>query len=205
MKIIISESQYKKILLEERQINIVDKLKELESFFKKVVKETKNQIGLDLNFLTTWGTTIAGFVMPISDFIEGKFPEISSTELALISTGIILTYYHSNKEMLGKVLEKIKEKELVFEFDSALNVASKLKSVFLSFIESLAIPTAKISNMLAYTFLIPILPELYEVAQTGSSVDIKEIVGRSLGFLVVSFGGNFAKRLMLEIVKRFKS
>jgi len=205
MKIIISESQYKKILLEERQINIVDKLKELESFFKKVVKETKNQIGLDLNFLTTWGATIAGFVMPVSDFIEGKFPEISSTELALISTGIILTYYHSNKEMLGKVLEKIKEKELVFEFDSALDVAGKLKSVFLSFIESLAVPTAKISNMLAYTFLIPILPELYEVAQTGSSVDTKEIVGRSLAFLVVSFGGNFAKRLMLEIVKRFKS
>ena len=205
MKIIISESQYKKILLEERQNSLLGKLKDLKSFFKKVSEETKNQVGLDLNFLTTWGVTIAGFVMPISDFIEGKFPEMTSTDLSLISTGIILTYYHSNKEMLGKVLNKIKEKELVFEFDSALNVANKLKNVFLSFIESLAIPTSKISNMLAYTFLIPILPELYEAAQSGSSVDVKEIVERSLAFLVVSFGGNFAKRLMMEIVKRFKS
>ena len=130
---------------------------------------------------------------------------MSSTDLALISTGIILTYYHSNKEMLGKVLNKIKEKELVFEFDSALKVADKLKNVFLSFIESLAVPTSKISNMLAYTFLIPILPELYEAAQSGSSVDVKEMVERSLAFLSVSFGGNFAKRLMVEIVKRFKS
>jgi hypothetical protein len=106
--------------------------------------------------------------------------------------------------MLGKVLNKIKEKELVFEFDSALKVADKLKNTFLSFIDSLAIPTAKISNMLAYTFLIPILPELYEAAQSGSQVDVKEIIERSVAFLVVSFGGNFAKRLMLEIVKRFK-
>lgn len=205
MKIIISESQYKKILLEERENNLKEKLKDLKSFFKKVSEDTKNQVGLDLNFLTTWGVTIAGFVMPVSDFIEGRFPELTSTDLALISTGIILTYYHSNKKMLGTILEKIKEKELVFEFDSALKVASKLKDVFLNFIESLAIPTAKISNMLAYTFLIPILPELYEVAQTGSSVDIKEIVERSVAFLSVSFSGNLLKRMIYEIVKRFKS
>ena len=205
MKIIISESQYKKILLEERQNGLLDKLKDLKSFFKRVSEETKSQVGLDLNFLTTWGVTIAGFVKPVSEFIGGNFPEMSSTDLALLSTGIILTYYHSNKEMLSKVLNKIKEKELVFEFDSALKVADKLKNVFLSFIESLAVPTSKISNMLAYTFLIPILPELYEAAQSGGFVDVKEIVGRSLAFLGVSFGGNFVKRLMLEIVKRFKS
>jgi hypothetical protein len=205
MKIIISESQYKKILLEERQNSLLGKLKELKSFFKKVSEETKNQVGLDLNFLTTWGVTIAGFVKPVSDFIGGNFPEMSSTDLALISTGIILTYYHSNKEMLSKVLNKIKEKELIFEFDSALKVADKLKNTFLSFIDSLAIPTAKISNMLAYTFLIPILPELYEAAQSGSQVDVKEIIERSVAFLTLSFSGNLIKRLMLEIVKRFKS
>jgi hypothetical protein len=114
MKIIISESQYKKILLEERQNSLLGKLKELKSFFKKVSEETKNQVGLDLNFLTTWGVTIAGFVKPVSDFIGGKFPEMTSTDLSLITTGIILTYYHSNKEMLGKVLNKIKEMNSCF-------------------------------------------------------------------------------------------
>lgn len=205
MKIIILESQYKKILLEERQNSILNKLKDLKSFFEKVSEETKSQIGLDLNFLTTWGITIAGFVKPVSEFIGGNFPEMSSTDLSLISTGIILTYYHSNKEMLGKVLNKIKEKELVFEFDSALKVADKLKNVFSSFTESLAIPISKVSNMLAYTFLIPILPELYEAAQSGNSVDMRELIGRSLAFLAIGFGGNFTKRLMIEIVKRFKS
>jgi hypothetical protein len=107
--------------------------------------------------------------------------------------------------MLSRVLNKLKERELIFEFDSALKVADKLKNTFLSFIESLAIPTAKIANMLAYTFLIPILPELYEAAQSGSQVDVKEIIERSVAFLTLSFSGNLIKRLMLEIVKRFKS
>jgi len=205
MKIIISESQYKKILLEERQNGLLNKLKGLKSFFKKVSEETKNQVGLDLSFLTTWGVTIAGFVKPVSEFIEGNFPEMSSSDLSLIATGIILTYYHSNKEMLGKVLNKIKEKELVFEFDSALKVANKLKNVFLSFIESLAIPTSKISNMLAYTFLIPILPELYEMAQGFGDYEVTELFKRILYFVGVSVSGVFLKNLLLSIVKRFKS
>jgi hypothetical protein len=205
MKIIITESQYIKILSEEKQNNFSEKLESLKSFFDDVVNETKKQVGLDLNFLTTWGVTIAGFVKPVSDFIGGKFPELSSGDLALISTGVILTYYHSNKEMLAKVLDKIKERELIFEFDSTLKVANKLKNVFLSFIDSLAIPTAKISNMLAYTFLIPILPELYEAAQSGSPVDVKELIERGVAFLSLSFSGNLIKRLMIEIVKRFKS
>ena len=112
--------------------------------------------------------------------------------------------------MINNILKKIEKANEVQNVELEkheinLAIADKLKNVFLSFIESLAVPTSKISNMLAYTFLIPILPELYEAAQSGSSVDVKEMVERSLAFLSVSFGGNFAKRLMVEIVKRFKS
>jgi|688.fasta_scaffold14148_9 hypothetical protein len=205
MKIIITESQYKKILFESRLKSLENKVDELKDFFKKVSSESKKQIGLDLSFLTTWGVTIAGFVSPVQQYISGSFPELSSSDLALLSTGIILTYYESNKEMLGKVLEKIKEKELIFEFDKTLEVSAKLKDVFFNFINSLAIPVSKISNMLAYTFLIPLIPDLYEVAQGNKSLDIKETILRIVSFVGVSFSGVFVKRLIQEIVKRFKS
>jgi len=205
MKIIITESQYKKILFESRLKSLENKVDELKDFFKKVSSESKKQIGLDLSFLTTWGVTIAGFVSPVQQYISGSFPELSSSDLALLSTGIILTYYESNKEMLGKVLEKIKEKELIFEFDKSLEVATKLKDVFFNFVNSLAIPVSKISNMLAYTFLIPLIPDLYEVAQGVDSLNIKETILRILSFIGISFSGVFVKRLIQEIVKRFKS
>ena len=205
MKIIFTESQYKKILLEENTNSIIKKLEQLKKFFKNVSSESKKQIGLDVEFLATWGVTIAGFVRPISEFMKGNYPQLTNTELALLSTGVILTYFTSNKDGLKKVLEKIKESSLIQEFDNMLSKADELKSTFVSFLESLAIPTSKLSNMLAYTFIIPIIPELYEYAQGNSSMEIKEMITRVVGFIGVTISGNLVKKLIQEIVKKFKS
>ena len=43
------------------------------------------------------------------------------------------------------------------------------------------------------------------VATSNIATVVKETIERSLAFLVVSTGGNLAKRLIIEIVKRFKS
>ena len=205
MKIILTESQYKKLILENLGKETINKLKSLQEFFDNVSSESKKQIGLDLGFLATWGVTIAGFVRPISEFMKGEFPELTGTEITLLSTGVILTYFTSNKDKLSKVLDLIKEKNLIFEFDVVLEKADKLKNVFFAFIDSLAIPISKISNMLAYTFIIPIIPELYEMAQGNESIDVSEMVGRVLGFVGITYGGNLTKRLLNEIVRRFKS
>jgi len=205
MKIIVTKSQYKKIILESTEKNLTDKLQRLKDFFNNTSKEIKRQVGLDLGFLVTWGTTIAGFVHPISEFIKNEFPSLTTSDIALLSTGIILTYFTSNKEMLGKVLKKIKEDGLIFEFDSMAQVAKRLKEVFLRFIDSLAIPFSKIGNMMAYTFLIPIIPDLYELAQGNNVVEIRELLTRIIMFLGVSSISVLIKRLLQGIVKRFKS
>jgi hypothetical protein len=205
MKIIFTESQYKKILLEETTNSIIKKLEQLKKFFKNVSSESKKQIGLDLEFLATWGVTIAGFVRPISEFMKGNYPQLTNTELALLSTGVILTYFTSNKDGLKKVLEKIKESSLIQEFDNMLSKADELKSTFVSFLESLAVPTSKLSNMLAYTFIIPIIPELYEYAQGNSSMEIKEMITRVVGFIGVTISGNLVKKLIQEIVRKFQN
>lgn len=205
MKFILTKTQFKKILLEEKTNNLVAKLETLKKFFKNVSSESKKQIGLDLEFLATWGVTIAGFVRPIAEFMKGNYPDLSNTELALLSTGIILTYFTSNKEDLKKVLIKIKEKSLIQEFDHMLSKASELKEYFISFVDSLAIPISKISNMMAYTFIIPIIPELYEYAQGHSSMEIEEMIKRVIGFVGVTLSGSMIKNLLQEIVKRFKN
>jgi hypothetical protein len=205
MKIIFTESQYKKILLEENTNSIIKKLEQLKKFFKNVSSESKKQIGLDLEFLATWGVTIAGFVRPISEFMKGNYPQLTNTELALLSTGVILTYFTSNKDALKRVLEKIKESSLIQEFDSMLSKADELKSTFVSFLESLAVPTSKLSNMLAYTFIIPIIPELYEYAQGNPSMEIKEMITRVVGFVGVTVSGNLVKKLIQEIVRKFQN
>lgn len=205
MKIIITESQHKKILLESASENVINKLESLRSFFIDVSKTVKKQFGIDIEFLLTWGTTIAGFVKPVSDFIKGEFPDITVTNLALISTGIILTYFTSNKKLVGEVISKIKENGMIYEFDKMLNKAGQLKKVFFRFVESLGLPMAKIVNMLAYSFLIPIIPELYEFAQGHSDIDVLDSIKRIVSYLGLTSLGFSVKKLIDSTVERFKS
>lgn len=191
--------------MENINSEIEKRFQEMKKFTKNIISEAKKQIGLDLSFLLTWGSTLGGLIGPVSEYIKGKYPDLSSTNIALLCTGAILTYFTSNKEGLNKVLSKIKEKSLIEEFDSMLEKTGELKDVFISFIESFAVPVNKLSNMLAYSFLIPILPELYEMAQGYSDTEILELFKRIFYFVGVSVSGIFLKNLLLSIVKRFKS
>ena len=205
MKIIISESQHKRILMENINSDLEKRFQNMKKFTKNVISEAKKQINLDLSFLLTWGSTLGGLMGPVSDYIEGKYPELSNTDISLLCTGAILTYFTNNKEGLTKVLDKIKEKSLIQEFDYMLEKTGELKNVFISFIDSFAIPVNKLSNMLAYAFLIPILPELYEMSQGFGEHDIMELFKRILYFVGVSVSGVFLKNLLLSIVNRFKT
>ena len=205
MKIIISESQHRKLILEGLSNEIKTKITHAKNFTKKVLKETEKQIGLDLSFLMTWGATLGGLVSPVSKFIEGKYPDMSSTDLALLSTGIILTYFSSNKIGLSKVLTKIKELNLIQEFDHMAEMTKKLKDTFLNFIDSLAVPVGRLTNMLAYSFLIPLLPDIYELSQGSTGVEVSEIVKRIVGFIGVSVLGVSVKNLIISIVRRFRN
>jgi len=204
MNIIITESQYKYILLEESTNSIGKTLKELKTFTSRVLKSTEKQIGLDLEFLITWGTTIGGFIKPISDFIKDESINISDTDLFLILSGIILTYFSSNKEYLNKVLLKIKENGLVGVFDKVLSKTENLEKAFLSFIDSLGVSIHKSSNMLAYAFLIPIIPDLYEMSSRSLNPnELNEMVKRIMSFGGISLSGVLIKELIQGIVKRF--
>jgi hypothetical protein len=206
MNIIITESQYKYILLEERSNGIGSTLKDLKSFTTKVLKSTEKQVGLDFEFLFTWGSTIGGFINPISDFIREEEINISDTDLFLILTGIILTYFSSNKKYLNKILLKIKENGLVSIFDKALSKSENLERVFLSFMDSLGVTIHKLSNMIAYAFLIPLIPDLYELSTSNlSDTDLGEITKRILSFGGITLSGITVKEIIKKIIKRFKS
>ena len=206
MKIIISESQNKMLLTESFVRRISDSIKQLTTFSKKVLNDASEQTGLDFGFMLSWGATLGGLMMPVSKFIEGEYPELSSIDVSLLITGAIVTYYTSNKKILGELLEIIKEKGLVKIFDDVLRTTNKLRTVFLSFIESLNVTMGNLANMLAYTFIIPVLPQLYQMAQEGfSSEDTSLIIKRLLSYGIITVSGIILKSLVTKILNRFKN
>lgn len=206
MKIIITESQQKVLITERFSDELSDSLKNMKEFTKKVFDESKTITGLDFSFLLSWGATLGGLMMPVSQFIENKYPELTSTDISLLITGAIASYFSSNKKMLSKLLDQIKEKGLVNIFDEVLESTFLLKNTFLEFIDSLNITISKMSNMLAYTFLIPILPKLFEMSQMGYDQDIiNEMVKRLLGYGIVVVSSVTLKQIIMKILNRFKS
>ena len=144
--------------------------------------------------------------MPVTKFIKGEHPELTSLDLSLLVTGVMVTYYTSNKKALVKILSEIKERGLVEVFDKMLSAANNLKDTFLSFVESLNITMFKVSNMLAYTFLIPVLPQLYEMAQMGfDQTTINQIIKRLLSYGVIIGSSIIVREVIRKIINRFRN
>lgn len=206
MKIIISENQKKTLIAEGVSESISRSYKSMKQFTDKVLNETKEITGMDFGFLMSWGATLGGLMMPVNYYIQGKHPELSTTDLSLLITGAMVTFYSSNKKGLNKLLTLIKEKGLIDVFDELLGATTSLKNTFLSFIGSLNITMGKLANMMAYTFLIPILPQLYEMAQTGYDQNtINQIVKRILSYGVIIGSSIIVKDIIKKIIIRFKS
>lgn len=207
VQILITESQ-KKYLLKESVSNIIsDKLEQMSSFTKKVLKESSKQIGMNLEFMIGWGASIGGFMGPINDFVKGNHPELSDVELSLIITGLIANYFFDNKELSMKVLKKLKENNLMDVYKEAKSKSSQLFKTFVEFIQSLNLQLQKVTNIMSYTFIIPLLPMIYDIAKSGhiNMNQTKEIAIRIAGFATLTVSGIMLKNLLWKLIKRFSN
>jgi hypothetical protein len=83
----------------------------------------------------------------------------------------------------------------------------ELKQVFLDFVSSLNLTTHKISNIMSYTFIVPLLPMIYDMVQSGTVTmeDASKITQRLVGFGFLTIGGNSLKEFIENIIKKFSN
>ena len=207
MKIIITEQQKRIIITESTGEELGNLIKQNTERVKKIVNEAQDQIGMNLQFSLTWGAGIGGFMGPVEDFVRGKYPEIDENELVLILIGIIATYFIDNKKIVTKIYTKIQEDGLSGIFDRILKKTDTFTNTFINFIDSLGLTFHKITNMLSYTFIIPILPMIYQMVEDGSTenVDLKQLAIRIISFTGLTLSGIIFKELLSKLVIRFKS
>jgi hypothetical protein len=205
MKIVITEHQYEKLLLESSKSIIGDEIKRSKEFIKKIVRSVKEDTKLDFSFLFTWGAAIGGFSRPVLNYFEGRNPELTQQDLSLLTIACAVTYYTSNKEKLGKLLDIIKERGLVDYFNEMLSKTDELKNTFLSFIDSLKIAGSKMSSMLAYTFIIPFLSKLLDMSGGATSTDVTVLTKILLGYLTIKLSAATLTELINKIIERFRS
>ena len=207
MKTIIITEQQRRLILSEMANEEMDKtIGENDKLIKKIAKEASEQINFDLTILGTFSLSIGGLMGPVEQFLSGEYPSFSTMERSLILAGVAIQYIIDNKKPLKLLIDKIKENGLYDAYKKVLNKTEFLKDSFLSFVESLGVSVKKTSNIIGYTFLIPLVPLIYQITTSGdfNENQIYEVVKRLSGFVALNVGGISLKELLHLIVQRFR-
>ena len=119
---------------------------------------------------------------------------------------IYFTFFSSNKEKLQKVLNLIKERGIITFFDRALQKSYDLKEAFFNFLESLNITFSKVSSMIAYAFLIPLMPILKDVVSLDLSKEQVDLLVMGLShYTGLSITSSVMYNLVKKIIDRFRT
>ncbi len=173
MEFLITESQLQLILSEQKNDdNISGSLKRMKAFTNNMVSKVLKTYDINLKMFLTWGTSIAGLVMPLNEFLKSGNFSLSESERYLVLTGIAFLIFFEGKRGINKVLNKIKEEGLEEAFDAALLKAYELKDSFASFLRSTRVITSQVLEIVSYSFLIPIIGDIQDLA--GSSTDVRQ-------------------------------
>jgi hypothetical protein len=205
MEFLITESQLKLILQEQDQSKMSDYMKEMYSYTKNLVEKSKKIYGLNLKLLLTWGASIGGFVLPLDNFIKtGRF-ELNDVEQTLILIGIACSVFYDNSRTLKLIYKKIKEHGLEDVFKEVLVKSKNLKSSFLRFLSSVNVTVSSSLDLLAYSFLIPIITDILDASVNGGDIEImsKTIAKRLIASGVVIVSQVFLSETIKKLIKKF--
>lgn len=206
MEFLISESQLKMILMEQDGSKMSTYMRQLSSFTNDIVNRTIKNYGINLKMLLTWGTSVGGLMMPLDNWIkEGDF-NLTDEQTALILSGVAFILFFQGRTGIKTIMKKIKEEGIENEFNAVLSKTKKLKIAFEEFLWSLNFSMGVALDTVAYSFLIPIITDIYRIASRTSNVTelVALIVERLIASGVVLISSQVLSKVIKKIVERIK-
>lgn len=174
MDILITESQTK-ILISE---GVSDVLKgiytETKDYSADLFKRVFQKLGLNLRILLTFSSIIGALARPLEDYLAGKFFSLNEDEILLLVIGVVAIIFNENRKMTVEILNRIKKAGLYEEFKDGLSQTKKLQSSFQRFLLSSLKTGAVITDIISYTYMIPLLGYLTMTLQ-GQDFSPQEI------------------------------
>jgi hypothetical protein len=205
MNILITESQERMILNESIGNELGNILRKNSDIGKLITSQIKEITGNDKIGILTFGASIGGMMGPVGNFLEGKYPSMNDVEISLLLTGVIATFLFNSPKLVKKVTDKIKEQGLENEFEVAKSKTEELRDTFYDFMESLNITLFKVTNVLGFAFLIPLLPYIHELSSGNLTIqDINKIVKILTSYGIITISSSTLKEIIVKLIKRFR-
>lgn len=206
MNFLISENQFKIIVNEGFKPTFENNMQILSAFFLQLLNKVRKKYGINLKLLSTWGTSVAGLVMPLNDFIEKGNFQLDDSQKALILVGVAAVIFFDNKSAIQKILSKVKEEGLESQFQEVLKKGFQLRKAFFGFMNSLDVSITSFSELVSYAFLIPIVTDIYDVVTHTESIEtaVTNISSRLIASGLILVGSELLREVIKSMSKRFK-
>ena len=177
MKIVITEEQYKEILVES------------------TLKDTLNDLKINSGILFTFGTGIGAFIGPVERLLSGSEFSMDERDIILL---IITSFALIIKDSEGvTLLEKVREKGLMPALKGVINFVTNVKDVINAVSKNLVGVTYSLLDILGFTLLLnPTMKIIDEVIKDNNiSADNVErlLSGSVLAVIVYSLKSVFGK------------
>lgn len=205
MEYIINEKQFKLILTEEENSKLTRYLVEMKLFLNNILFKVKKKYGLNLRMLATWGVGVGGFVLPLDNFIRNGRFDLTEEQLSLILVCVASFIFYENKTLFRKIYKVIKEENLEKDFNKVLSKSVQLKESFIGFLNSLNLTISNMSEMIGYSFLIPIITDI-QLGITGGDINemTLNIAKRLLASGVITVSSEVLVDVIRKILNRIK-
>ena len=196
MKITITEEQYKLILEESFVDKVKEKLEQFKNLTEKVISDLKQSYNFHIKFGLTYGAGIGAVIGPITNFLNGRYPEIDSHQINMLAVAAIMIVFFENKE-INKIEQKISEQNLENELAEAVNFTSFFSKKFSKFFNGLGASIHRASDIVSYAFLLPLLTEMYKLMSSGLGSLDYELISKSILYATgIMISSNLLKRMI---------
>lgn len=155
MKILITEEQYNKLMVEG------------------ILKDTLNDLKDNAKILFTFGTGIGSFIGPVNRLLEGSDFSFTKEETGLlIATSIAIILNKTKREDL---IKKIKDKNLERALDGVKEFIEKSLDLLKDVIKEVLGVTYSLSEILGFAFLLSPIMDILKLIINDRSITIDNL------------------------------
>ena len=160
-------------------------------------------MGIQLQFVGTFGFGISGMFGMVKDVLEGQYPSLSEGEIILIFLSALSYLSINTIKDIQKLREEVKGRDLGGYVNKVVELLKDFENISLKILEKAGFTMSSLSELLGYTFLlVPILDITNRIiGEVG--FDIGAISSYLKGALV-SVGIFYIKNLFNSLVLRLK-
>ena len=206
MNFLITEGQLKILMNEGYKSFFAENMRILNAFTNNLINKVRKKFALNLKLLSTWGTSVGGLVMPLDEYIRTNEFKVDENQAALILLGVVAIIYFDNKSLFEKIYTKIKEEGLEQIFLKVYTKGLKLREAFLGFLNSLQLSITSISELISYSFLIPIILDIQNLVRGSGDFEktAENITERIVASGLVLVSTEILNEVIRKISKRIK-